>query len=109
MLRLLFRVLLPLAGLLSASGCNMTLADCACIDQTRAGCAPPTHDFLLIEALQGAALASKPKVEVSQTPAYESTRAASGVAAIRLPDSCLNDTAAQVTGDSKGSGDARQD
>jgi hypothetical protein len=79
----------------------MTLADCACLDATRPGCVPPSNDFLLIDALQGAALSSKPKIEVSQTPVYAEKRAASGVAAIRLPDSCLNSTAGQVTGESK--------
>lgn len=79
----------------------MTLADCACLDATRPGCVALSHDYLLIDALQGAALSTKPKIEVSQTPAYGDSRAASGVAAIRLPDNCLNDTAAQVTGIAK--------
>jgi len=101
MLRSVLRRLLPLTMLLFGSGCNQTLADCACLDATRPGCAPLTHDFLLIEAQQGASLASKPKIEVSLTPAYDTSRAASGVAAIRLPDSCLNSTAAQVAGDAR--------
>lgn len=101
MLRSNFGGLLPLIALLLGSGCNQTLADCACLDTTRPGCAPLTHDFLLVEAHQGASLASRPKIEVSLTPAYDTSRAASGVAAIRLPDSCLNSTAAQVSGDTR--------
>ena len=71
MLRSVLCRLLPITALLFGSGCNQTLADCACLDMSRPGCAPPTHDFLLIEAHQGASLASKPKVEVSLTPAYD--------------------------------------
>jgi hypothetical protein len=65
------------------------------------GCAPPSHDYLLIEARQGAGLDTTPKIEVSETPAYLSTRATSGVAAIRLPETCANDSASQVTGQAR--------
>jgi hypothetical protein len=101
MLRPLIRGVLPLGAVLLTSACSQTLADCACLDATRPGCAPPSNDFLLIEAQQGASLSSKPKVEVSGTPAYDTSRAASGVAAIRLPDNCLNSTAAQVAGEAR--------
>jgi hypothetical protein len=83
--------------LLAVGGCAPALAVCACRDPNTVGCAAPTHDFLLVEARDGAAL-TVPKVEVSETPTYQSTREASGVAAIRFPDTCLNDGAIQATG-----------
>jgi len=77
------------------------MAECGCSDPTRAGCTAPQYDYLLIEALQGAALSSKPHIEVSLTPAYGDSRLATATAAIRLPDACLNESAAQVTGDAR--------
>lgn len=88
------------AALLGLSGCT-ALADCACRDPSTVGCAAPTQDYLLVEARQGAALDTPPKIEVSETPVYLGTRETSGVAAIRLPETCANDSASQVTGQSR--------
>lgn len=61
--------------------------------------APPEADYLLVVS-ESSLTAGKPRdVEISDTPKYRSARSTLRTAAIRLPDSCLHESAAQVTGE----------
>jgi hypothetical protein len=73
----------------SLMGCRTTLPDC------RPAAVP---EYALVEYRFGGELGRTPSVEVSQTPTYDQQRTQFAVAAVRLPDSCLNEGAARVSG-----------
>jgi hypothetical protein len=60
--------------------------------------APPPPGYLLIESEIGGTYGLAPEVEVRGTPLYTAKHAAFKTVAIRLPDSCNQETAATVTG-----------
>jgi len=59
--------------------------------------------YALVEGRFDSSLGKKNTVEISDTPAFGTVRTAATSAVIRLPDSCLDETAAQVSGRSDSS------
>jgi hypothetical protein len=55
-------------------------------------------EYALMEYRAGGELGRPPKIEIQDTPTYRDKRAGFGVAAIRLPDSCEQESAASVGG-----------
>lgn len=81
-------------GLLGTAACNPSVPTCRAVQAP----APPAPEYVLVEHRTASESATAPKVEVKETPKYQSTKGKLRAAAIRLPDTCLNETAARVTG-----------
>jgi hypothetical protein len=94
-------LLVGVLGLLS--GCAAVGPDCGCArDPEHPGCnavAAPQVDYALAEAQSAYKVGEKSNVEINPTPTYQAARQAVATAAIRLPDRCLNESAATVRGD----------
>jgi hypothetical protein len=95
-----------MAGVLGlVSGCAVLGPDCGCaLDPENPGCKaaePVKVEYALAEAQSAYTAGKKSSVEISDTPTYRDARQTLATAAIRLPDSCLNDSAATVRGDAQ--------
>lgn len=107
------RITLAGLGLVAATlnvSCANTLPECPCVDPEHPGCKPPPPpkppppiqiDYLLVQAESGAQIGKPRQVEISSTPQYDKARESVVSAAIRLPEECLNESAAQVTGEAR--------
>jgi hypothetical protein len=95
-----------LAGVLGV-GCANALAECRCADSEDPACKPPPPpeqpnlQYLLVQTDSDVTVGQPRKVEISPTDAYQQAREAVQKAAIRLPEECSNESAAQVTGESQ--------
>jgi hypothetical protein len=97
----------PLGLLLLGSvlSCRSVVPDCGCVNNPEhPGCTTPepepepTLTYALVEGRFDSSLGKKNSVEISDTPSYGAVRTSATSAVIRLPDSCLDETAAQVSG-----------
>lgn len=93
MARLLVTTALAVAPLV---GCTPSVLQCGRPEQA-AKVPKPTLEYVLVEYRQGVE-ATPPQVEVKATPRYDDVRTKIHSVAIRLPDSCLNEAASQVSG-----------
>jgi hypothetical protein len=80
-----------LAGLL-AGACNTpSIPACSSTPDVQ-------PEYVLVEYRYGGQYGQAPQVEIKDTPQYAEKRTSLKSAAIRFPDSCLNESAAKVTG-----------
>src|SRR6476659_5464958 len=80
-------------------GCSGALPPCVCLDPKSSGCAPP--EYLLVESKSGVTVGTARPAELSSTPAYDKVKSSLASVALRLPDSCNQEGAATVSGESK--------
>lgn len=91
------RAALAFAAVVSTPACSPSVV--ACTEDAKG---PEARaEYVLVEYRTGAEIAKAPEVEVRDTPQYKELREQVKAAAIRLPDSCLNEGASEVTGVSK--------
>jgi hypothetical protein len=86
--RLWLRALLAAAPVGVATGCANGLPQCKALGA----------DYLLVEYRAGGDFNTAPKVEVNETPGYKTRHTSLRSAAIRAPNECSNQTAAQASG-----------
>jgi hypothetical protein len=98
------RVPLGLLFLSSLSSCAI-VPDCGCVkNPEHAGCVvtapepPPQLTYVRAEGRYDSNFGTDSAPEITETPSYSSARTSVASAVIRAPDSCLNETAAQVSG-----------
>ncbi|MCH2110832.1 MAG: hypothetical protein MK135_16055, partial [Polyangiaceae bacterium] len=101
---------LGLVALALLASCSTLGPNCACVkNPDHPGCAAapkpkeaPEVEYVLAEAEFSAALGKPREVEINKTSTYEKARQKFSSAAVRPPDNCLTESAAQVQGEGKG-------
>jgi hypothetical protein len=80
-----------LAGLLAAACNTPSIPACSATAEVE-------PEYVLVEYRYGGQYGQAPQVEIKDTPQYAEKRSALKSAAIRFPDSCLNESSGKVTG-----------
>jgi hypothetical protein len=83
--------LVALGGLLAGACNSPSIPACSATPDAQ-------PEYVLVEYRYGGQYGQAPQVEIKTTPQYAEKHASLKSAAIRFPDSCLNESAAKVTG-----------